>query len=246
MKKLILVCNDAQACGKTSLALIVDEYLGRKGVRKTLAITSPEQELPRQAELMDFEEGFGMAEMVELIDQTDVLIVDVSTDGNEEFGSWCREHSLDDILSEVDAELTIIVPVCDDAEVLRGAAATAEIYSGLGEFLVVRCPLLADVEETWENSPSQRALSLLGARVMEAPKLGDAALDQIESLELDLPLAMTQRSLLPRFLRNELLAWEVACADQLNLHMDLLMPRPEELDDLHTESAYGRSAKLLR
>src|SRR5690242_9710909 len=116
MKKLILIANDAQACGKSSIALVLDEYLSRKQVRRLLAVTSPDQELPRKTELLDLEEGVAAVDVVELIDRSAAVVVDIHTDGHQDFGALFRGSGLDDALTDIDAGLTVVVPVCEDAE----------------------------------------------------------------------------------------------------------------------------------
>ncbi len=242
MKKLILVANDAQACGKTSIALVLDEYLGRKQVKRLLAVTSqPQQELPCATEILDLEERIRASEVADLLMRTDALIIDVHTEGNVDFGTFFRDARIDDILTELDAELTVVIPVCDDAEVLRGAKEVAEAYSGLADFLVVKSPLLADVPEAWLDSLAHKALELLGAVEISAPAVPDGILDEIDAMELDLPLALTQRQLLPRYMRTELLGWEVAFSEQLHSVAALIVPEPTADDDLHGESVYGKT-----
>jgi hypothetical protein len=239
MKKLILVTNDAQSCGKTSIALVISEYLRRKQVRHCLVNTSVNQELPCDTGILNMEEGCEPAELVDLFDTHEAVIVDVHTEEGMAFSNWFKKHGLDDILMELNTDLTVVLPLCDDAIVHREALAMGEAYTGMGEFLAVRSPLLADVPETFANSQAAKALRLLGASVLEAPSLPDSVLDEIDSMDLTLPLALTQRQLLPRFLTHPLLTWEVDFADRLVEVQDLLLPQYEKLDDLGVASAYG-------
>jgi hypothetical protein len=239
MKKLILVTNDAQSCGKTSIALVISEYLRRKQISHCLVHTSPDQELPCEVELLSLEEGFSPAEMINLLDHHDAVICDIHTEGGADFAALYRKHGLDEVLMELNAELTVVLPLCEDAMVHREALSIAEAYTGLGEFLAVRSPLLADVPESFSSSPLAKALHLLGASVITAPSLDDTALDLVDEMDLNLPLALTQRSLLPRFLTHQLLAWEVDFAERMNSVSEILLPKHDKLDDLGVESAYG-------
>jgi hypothetical protein len=239
MKKLLIIANDAQACGKTTLMLILDEYLNRRQQRTAKAITAVDKELPERLEFFDVEESFQIQDLADLLQEKDAVIIDASTDGSAILGQSLRDQGLEDMLAEVDAELTVVVPICDDAEVLRCARQAAETYSGLGEFLVVRMPLAADFPETYEGSRTERVFNLLGAQLVTLPEIEQSTQMELDEMDLDIPLAMTQRGLLPRPLTHQLLVWEVAVGEQLKSAEKLIMPRLESPAD-RMESSYGR------
>ena len=137
------------------------------------------------------------------------------------------------------AFVTVVLPLCDDAIVHREALVMAEAFTGMGDFVAVRSPLSADVPEGFSGSSVAKALRLLGASMVEAPALEDEVLDEIDAMDLTLPLALTQRPLLPRMITHPLLAWEVEFADRLAVVKDLLVPEHDKVDDLGVASAYG-------
>ena len=239
MKKLILVTNDAQSCGKTSIALVIGEYLRRKQVKHCLVNTAVEQELPNKAESLYLEDGIQPTELVHLLGKNDAVIFDIHTEGGTAFSQWFNKHGIEEILMELNADLTVVLPICDDAMVHREAMLMAEAYTGMAEFIAIQSPLLADVPETFRGSQLEKALRLLGASVITAPAIEDAVLDQIDEMDLTLPLALTQRPLLPRMLTHPLLAWEVEFGESLNEVSDYLIPQHEKIDDLGVDSDYG-------
>ena len=85
MKNLIILANDTDACGNTTLAALLHGYFQRKSLKQTIALTSQEQELPMETVLLDAEDGFAPQELVDLVDQSQVVIVDVHTGGAERF-----------------------------------------------------------------------------------------------------------------------------------------------------------------
>ena len=176
---------------------------------------------------------------MDLFDVHDAVVIDVETDEGAKFTDWYKRHGLDEILMELNAELTVILPLCDDAIVHREALSLAAGFSGMGDFIAVRSPLMADVPENFAGSAAAKALRLLGASIIEAPALDDEVLDEIEAMELTLPLALTQRQLLPRIITHPLLGWEVEFADRLAVVRDLLVPEHDKVDDLGVASAYG-------
>lgn len=241
MKKLIIIANDADACGKTTLAAILSGYVQRKGMRHTVVLTSPEQELPMDTRMLDAEEGFAPGELVDLVDHAQVVIVDVHTGGAERFEKHFFRHRLDEGLDEIECGVTVLLPVCDDSAVLHSAMERARAWNKCAELVVVRMPLLADEREDYAGSPAQRFFSQLGATELSLPAVSECVLDEIDTMELDVPLALTQRQHLTRFVRNELLSWEVSACEFLRQAEDLLIPVHSRNADTRDDAIFGKS-----
>ena len=241
MKKLIIIANDADACGKTTLTALLSGYVQRKGMRHTVALTSQDQELPMDTVLLDSEEGFEPGDLVDLVDKTDVVIVDAHTGSAEAFQKIFFRHRLDDALDEIECGVTVVIPVCDDAAVLHSAMGHARAWNKCAELIVVRMPLLADEHENYQGSPSQKYFAQLGAAEISLPAVNDTVLDEIDALDLDVPLALTQRQHLARFVRTELLAWEVNAGELLRDAEELLVPAGSRSSDRRDDSIFGKS-----
>ncbi len=241
MKKLIIIANDTDACGKTTLTALMSGYLHRKGVLQTIALTSPEQELPMQTVLLDAEEGFEPHELVDLVDHTQVILLDAHTGGAERFEKHFFRHRLDEALDEIECGVTVIIPVCDDAAVLHDALERARVWNKCAELIVVRMPLLADDPLPYNGSAAQRYLAQLGASEVNLPAVNECLLDEIEAQDLDLPLALTQRQHLPRFARTELLAWEVNSCEAFREVEALLIPASSRAADTRDDAIFGKS-----
>jgi len=241
MKKLIIIANDADACGKTTLTALLSGYVQRKGFRQMMALTSPDQEMPMDTVLLDSEEGFAPHELVDLVDRAQVVIVDVHTGGAERFEKHFFRNRLDEALDEIECGVTVVIPVCDDAIVLQNAQERARAWNKCAELVVVRLPLAADEPQEYRGSPAQRYLSQLGATEMTLPPVNDCILDEIDALDLDVPLALTQRQHLTRFVRNELLAWEVTACESLREAEELLLPAGSRSADTREDAIFGKS-----
>lgn len=241
MKKLIIVANDADACGKTTLTALLSGYVQRKGLRQTIALTSQDQELPGDTVLLDAEDGFAPGELVDLVDHAQVVIVDVNTGGAEGFEKHFFRHRLDEALDEIECGVTVILPVCDDAAVLHNAQDRARVWNKCAELVVVWLPLPADEHQTYAGSPAQRYFSQLGASEMKLPLVSDCVLDEIDALDLDVPLALTQRQHLTRFVRNELLGWEVTAGELLREVEELFIPVNSRSADTRDDAIFGKS-----
>jgi hypothetical protein len=241
MKKLIIIANDADACGKTTLTALLSGYVQRKGMRLTVALTSQEQELPMDTVLLDAEDGFEPEELVKLVDKTDVVIVDAHTASAENFEKHFFRPRLDEALDEIECGVTVVLPVCDDAAVLQSAIERARAWNKCAELIIVRLPLLADEHENYKGSAAQRYFSQLGATEISLPSVTDTILDEIDALDLDVPLALTQRQHLTRFVRTELLAWEVNACEMLRDAEELLIPAGSRAADTRDDAIFGKS-----
>ncbi len=241
MKKLLIIANDADACGKTTLTALLSGYVQRKGMRHTVALTSQEQELPMDTVLLDAEEGFDPEDLVNLVDKTDVVIVDAHTGGAEAFEKRFFRHRLDEALDEIECGVTVILPVCDDAAVLQSAIERARAWNKCAELMIVRLPLLADEHENYEGSAAQRYFTQLGAVEISLPAVNETILDEIDAMDLDVPLALTQRQHLARFVRNELLGWEVSACEILRDAEELLIPTGSRSADTRDDAIFGKS-----
>ena len=241
MKKLIIIANDADACGKTTLTAILSGYVQRKGMRHTVALTSQEQELPMDTVLLDAEDGYEPQDLVNLVDKTDVVIVDVHTGSAEGFEKRFFRHRLDEALDEIECGVTVILPVCDDAAVLQSGIERARAWNKCAELIIVRLPLLADEHEAYKGSAARRYFSQLGAAEISLEAVQETILDELDALDLDVALALTQRQHLTRFVRNELLAWEVNACEMLRDAEELLIPAGSRSADMREDAIFGKS-----
>ena len=245
MKKVIIIANNAEACGKTTLATVLCGMFQRKQISHKLVTTSPDQELPLPTVLLDLEHSFPTSELVDLIDHNEVVIIDCHTGGASRLARALERHHMDDVFEELEAELTVVIPVCQDSAVLGSAHELAEQYARMAEFLVVHAPLAADVPESWSGSSARRMLQRLGATELSMPGLTDGIVTELDNLELDLPLALTQRQHLTRFVRHELLSWEVNFCENLRAADALLLPRTSAVNrGLREDSIFGKTLSI--
>lgn len=245
MKKVIIIANNAEACGKTTLATVLCGLLQRKQLSHQLVLTSPDQELPLPTVLLDLEERFASDTLVDWIDHHDAVVIDCHTGGADRLAREFDKHRMDDIFEELEAELTVVIPVCQDSLVLESAHELATAFARTADFLVVHAPLAADIPESWSGSAARRMLQGLGAMEVTMPGLEDSLINQLDNLELDLPLALTQRQHLPRFVRHALLSWEVNFGENLRPCEGLLLPVHSDSNrGLREDSIFGKTLSI--
>ena len=98
--------------------------------------------------LLDAEDGYEPQDLVNLVDKTDVVIVDVHTGSAERFEKRFFRHRLDEALDEIECGVTVILPVCDDAAVLQSAIERAR----------ARSPIIARPAPTWALARGEDSL----------------------------------------------------------------------------------------
>lgn len=241
MKKVIIISNNGDACGKSTLTAVVSSYLNRRGLRHKLVLTSISQETPMNSVLLDVEDGFRGEEFVNLVDSTDVVIVEVNSGGAERFEKHFFKQRLDDALDEIECGVTMLLPVCDDEYVIQNALERTRAMSKIAEIVVVRMPLAADVPMDYDSSSARRIITQFGGTEITMTAIKDGILDELDNMELDVPLALTQRQHLSRFVRHELLAWEVNFGEILRSVETLITPDRSRKEDLREESIFGKT-----
>lgn len=244
MKKVFLIANDADACGNSTLATLLNSYLERKSMRTRLVLTSIEQELPAATDLIEIEDGFRAEDVVNLIDKADAVIFDVHTGGAEKFEEQFDRNELATVMDEIETQPVVVLPVCDDAQVIRGATDALQAYRHCADFVIVRMPLPADKPMKWETCDTRRTLLGMGAMEIEMPAVREEVLDELDAMELDVPLALAQRNQLPRFLRHELLMWEVAFGERLREAEEAILPVKQGAEDMREDSIFGKTLSL--
>ena len=78
MKKLIVVANDGRQTGKTAFTRVLEQLYQRKGI-DTLAIYTDAGEAPDESVFWDLEEDLTPGRLEAYLEESDALIVDVST-----------------------------------------------------------------------------------------------------------------------------------------------------------------------
>ena len=241
MKKVIIIANDAEASGNTTMTVLLHGHHTRQNLRVKVVTTSIEQELPMDVTLLDVEDGFKPEAFIDLVDHSDVVIVDVHTGGAEKFERRFFKNRIDEALEEIQCGLTVVLPVCEDEHVLRNAMERARAYSRAAEFVVAHMPLLADDQMSYRNSTAQRLFTQLGAVEATIPQLEDSIMDELDAMDLDLALALSQRNHLARYVRQELLKWEVDACERLRAADTLLVPDTSVVSDEREDAIYGRT-----
>lgn len=243
MKKLILILNDLGAVGKTTCTQVLHEYLERKGYNHLLIATDIDagDALPG-AQSIDIGDGLCSSEIIEMLDRGGVVLMDIATGCAGAFADFCAEEEIGTLLAELEAELTVVLPINRELEAFEPLVEVVETIADDADYVVVHSPKKADLQGDFENSELSRALEHLGAIEVEMPAVDPQILAQLEG-EIGLPLtkALGDRTQLPRHLRDALHAWELDFCKDLTEANDLILPGKAS-----SASSPYRKAKTIR
>ncbi len=237
MKKLLLIINEHGGVGRTTTGAVLASHLDRKGI-DAASVHTCESDLVGDSHLWDLDEGIDGDQLVEFIDSADVTLIDVAGRHGESLCEFFAETDIYEQLAELDAEITVILPVTPDSEMGDAIVRIGEQFADEASYIVVHSSVLAgdsDAEEFWSGSYAEKVLSYLGAVDVEMPEFKEELLGQIQEHHgMDIPTALASRKELPRFLRDEIHRWEIEFAENLSVASDQLVP-----GETHTRSVYA-------
>ena len=100
MKKLIVVVNDLERSGTSSVARAISHHL-KAQERKHLLVTSNEMDMSDsfEGDFWDLEDQFEVSQLIAAIDNYEAIVVDVHTGAARSWGEVCEEHELENLLS---------------------------------------------------------------------------------------------------------------------------------------------------
>lgn len=227
MKKLIVVVNDLERSGKSVLSRSLVHHLAEQET-STLLVTSNEMDMSETftGEFWDLEDQFDVSLLIGALDRYDAVVVDIHTGAARNFGEFCQEEELENLLAELDAEMTVVIPNNGSERCNEEIIDIAELYADAADYVIAHLP--SDGPKVkWKASPAEKAVRYLGAAQVDLPGIGDDLATALENTEVDLAEALNQPSSLPRFAEVQVNQWLEKMSDALSAGNEYLVP--EEL-----------------
>ncbi len=208
MKKLIVVVNDLERSGKSALARVLSHHLKSEEV-KHLLVTSNEMDMTDSfpGEFWDLEDQFEVSQLIAAIDRHDAVILDVHSGAARNWGDLFESEDLENLLAEIDAEMTLVIPDTRSERCNEEICDLAEIFSDQADYVIAHLPGDKRSEIKWKGSPAEKAIRYLGASEIEVPGLSDELRTALENAGIDLPEALNKPSALPRFAEVQVTQW---------------------------------------
>jgi hypothetical protein len=241
MKKLVLILNDLPEVGKSSFSRVFEQFMSRKKI-DFLPISTAESS-QREQIYWNLDDELEPGQLVGFLDKSDVTVIDVATGDGATLAEFFNEEEVFDLLVEMEAELTLVIPTPNHAAISDEVVAIGEAFADNADYLIVRTPVEFDDadDSSWVGSYGEKVMDYMGAHVVEAPEVDLTMLNEIENNhEMGLAQALAGRSELPRYLRDSLHTWELEFSDSLAGAPELFIP-----SEMGSKSVYGSSLDSL-
>lgn len=208
MKKLIVVVNDLERSGKSTVARMLSHHLKSEEV-KHLLVTSNEMDMTDSfpGEFWDLEDQFEVSQLIAAVDRHDAVVVDVHSGAARNWGDLFESEDLENLLAEIDAEMVLVIPNTRTERCNEEICDLTEIFSDQANYVLVHLPGEKRSEMKWKGSPAEKAIRYLGASDIELPGISDDLRTALDNADLDLPEALNKPSALPRFAEVQVTQW---------------------------------------
>ncbi len=230
MKKLIALVNDLESSGKTSLANILEHSYKEAGY-DTLLVTTADADIDESSasgEFWDFEDEVDLSTLIGAMDSHEVVILDIASGSARTWADFCEENELDTVLSEIDAEMTLVLPVHGSERNLNEVVDLLEIFSDTADYVIAHLAIAARRSEAqkWKGSEAAKAAKYLGASEVTLPDIGSELAIALDAHGFTLPKALRQLANLPRFVEVELTQWREAAREAVSQEVSYLFSEP--------------------
>lgn len=226
MKKLILVLNDLEGCGKSALACSLSHWMRDREINH--ALVSSDDKVPDDHfydtywDLEDLE----VSQVINTLDRHDAVIVDVATGSARAWADFCEAHEIDLLLSELDVDMTLVIPEHPSERCHEEIVDLAEIFTDQADYLIAHLPLSAKGCGTskWKKGEAFKAVDYLGGQEINVPPLHAEFETALKSHGLTLAEALSDLSNLPRFVEITATQWLEVATKPFNKSEAYLLP----------------------
>ncbi len=173
MKKLILIQNDYPSTGKSTLAHCFSHYLDQYGVSHQVKTLVEETQKDEDSHLLDSTRLTGRS-LLSLLESSPITILEVSTGLGEFFSKFYQNHQLDQLLSEANISLSVVLPVTSESDSFDSVIEAAEVYSDNAEYLIAHLITSSyeDDDKIWDRSYAARVMDMFEAVELHIPEIG--------------------------------------------------------------------------
>ncbi len=224
MKKLIVVVNDLERSGKSALARAIAHHLNESEV-KHLLVTSNEMDMSDsyKGEFWDLEDQFDVSLLIGALDNFDAIVLDVHTGAARNWGEFCENEDLENLLAELDTEMTMVIPNNQSERCNEEMSDLAEIFADQADYVIAHLP--GDERAVkWKASPAEKAVRYLGASEVDFPGMSDDLVTALETSEVQFADALNNPGELPRFAEVQVTQWLEKTNEALVGGHDYLIP----------------------
>jgi hypothetical protein len=225
MKKLIVVVNDLERSVKSALARTLSHHLKSQEI-KHLLVTSNEMNMTDSfpGEFWDLEDQFDVSQLIGAIDSFSAVILDVHTGGARNWGDFFEAEDLENLLAELDAEMTLVIPDTRSERCNEEICDLTEIFADQADYVIAHLPGDPRNEVKWKGSLADKAIRYLGAGTVDIPGISDDLRTALDNAGMEFTEALNNPSELPRFAEVQLSQWLERASSCLSGGNEYLIP----------------------
>ena len=209
MKKLLVVVNDLERSGKSSVARAVYHHLESEREIDSLFVTSDENNLTEEfkGEYWDLDEDLSLDSLIDSFEEHDALVVDVHTGGARHLADFCDQLELDNRLAEIGAEMTLVIPNTGGTRCNEEIVDLVDLFSDSADYVIAHLDMETRDEIKWKGSEAEKATRYLGSIEVNFPSVTDELDTAMESTGQSLFEALGKSEDLPRFAEIQITQW---------------------------------------
>jgi cellulose biosynthesis protein BcsQ len=231
-KQLNLVLNGKGGVGKSFFAVNAVQELKDKRRNFRAADTDDENStllrFHADTDFVNIQKPREIDRLFALLESTDLLIVDCRAASTDLFLDYFAEINLREVLSSLDARLTLITPVNHEADSVEQLRLLSTRLNDLCRYVVVKNQAHSEQFRIYEESKTRaRIVGELQGREITMSRLHDWLVTALNENNVTAGAALTH----PAFSlidRQRLKHWQRLFHEQLALLDDLLLPQPKE------------------
>lgn len=229
MKKQIdIILNGKGGVGKSFFATNFIQYLKDSRIDHRAIDTDNEnstlKRFHREAAFVNIEKVQEIDQVFAKLEESDLVVLDCRAASTDIFLDYFAEVQLFDILSMLDASLTVVSPVNHEADSVEQVKIIAETLGGRCRYVVVKNQAHSDQFKIYDNSRTRaRVIDELGGREIVMPRLYDWLVTGLNETNLCITEAIGHAdfSLVDRQrLRN----WQGKFYEQIEQAREVLLP----------------------
>jgi len=210
MKKLIVILNDLEGSGKTTVSKAIAHHLSNREIPYT-AITTDERDADEGsgASFWDCDDELELSSLIGVLDNSEVVVMDIASGAARNWAEFCEAEEIDAVLGEMDVEMTLVFPEHPSELCHNEIADLAELFSDSADYVIAHLdmPAKRSAASTWKGSYAAKATNYLGALPVNIPVIPADLKTALESSDISLCAALGQLEHLPRFLEVQMTQW---------------------------------------
>ncbi len=226
MKKLILVLNDLEGCGKSATACALSHWMRDREINH--ALVSSDDKATEDSFYTGYwdMEDLEVTQVISTLDRNDAVIVDVATGSARAWSDFCEAHEIDLLLSELDVDMTLLIPEHPGERCHDEIIDLAELFTDQADYIIAHLPIepRGCGSAKWKKSQAAKAIDYLGGQEINLPVMTSELETALDSHGITLPEALCDLANLPRFVEITATQWLASAGKAFDKSVAYLVP----------------------